>query len=360
MPRILFHYPGVFHAELNSGEKKRPRRMWESFGKLGYQVETIVGTHAERAARVRAVLPHLAEFAFLYAENSTLPFRLTTANHLPRWPSPDLALFRAAAAAGLPAGVYYRDVYWKFASFAQEVGGLKRSLALPFYWEELRVYARTMRRVFVQSPEFGELLGEIPVERLEVLPPGGDWEGEIARPPPPPLRLLYIGSVRPPIYDVRHVFAAMAEVQELPIALDVVTRRDDWQACAHLYPLPANVHVHHVTGDALSPLLLGSHLSVQHFAADPYRRLVLPLKLFEAVSSGLPIVTGLGTATSRFVTEHGIGWTVAQGDLAGLLRSLLVDASPLAARQARLAAIRAEHTWSARCEQVARSLARVR
>jgi len=355
--RIIFHYPGGFHHVLDSGEKKRPQRMRQAFSDLGYLVEEVTGSTGDRMRTVKGLRRHLGEFLFLYSENSALPLRLTGPRHLPTWPSPDISLFKAAYSAGLPIGVYYRDIYWRFPSFAQDVGRLKLAVAIPFYHEELRLYARTAKRVFVQSAEFACQVPTVPHSQLQSLPPGGDWTGPVDRPPPPPLRLLYVGSVCPPIYDIRHVIEAMAKLVQLPVHLDIVTRPSDWAKCVDLYPpLPANTHLHHVTGEDLHPLLRKAHISIQNFAEDPYRALVQPLKLYEAISFGLPILTGTGTSTARFVTENRIGWSVSPRDFVDGVKHLVENDGKLSDCQSQLAKIRSQHTWRARAEEVVKTL----
>jgi glycosyltransferase involved in cell wall biosynthesis len=352
--QMIFHYPGPFHAVMDNGERKRPRMMCEAFRALGHEVIPVVGTWAERAAQVaRLAQDSGLRPACCYSENSHLPLRLVGERHLPRWPSPDVALCHLLHRRGIPHGVYYRDMYWRYADFRRQVGWGKYALAWPFYHEELRLYRACGMQVFVPSAEFAAETPVIPPERLHPLPPG-----ETAHPLPPvtaapPLKLIYVGGATPPRYDLTPLFDHLAAVTHLPLHLDLVTPAGPWAACRDAYRLPPNVTVRHAAGAELAPLLTAADLALLWYDPHPYRRLALPVKLYEALGFGLPVISFGDNPVSRFVTAHRAGWVAEATAGEAFWTTLLADLPALAAAKERVRVLRQEHTWEARARTAA-------
>jgi hypothetical protein len=351
--KLLFHYPGPLHEQLDSGEKKRPVMMQRAFAELGYEVLPLVGDRAERRRRWPALERALADCRLVYSENSTLPLGLTGRHHLPTWSPVDYQLFRTAHRRGVPTGVFYRDVYWRFPSFRQEVGWLKPLLARPFYHQELRLYAATCTAVFVPSEPFKAYLPAALRPRLHVLPPGGELPPLAERRPGGPLQLIYVGAVKPPIYDIAPLLAALTDLVDQPVKLTICTRPAEYAVWRDHYAWPANVEVVHLSGAPLQQLLQTADVSLMCFAPDPYRDLAMPLKLFEAISHGLPVIATGPTAVSQFLVQEGAGWEIAPTELTGLLRRLLADPAAVQRMQQRVRAMREQHTWLARARTAA-------
>ena len=283
MKKMLFHYPGPFYERLDTGEKKRPFHMCAAFAELGYEVLKVVGVPAERKALFQRLAPAIGECEFVYSENSNLPLALTRKWRLP-WPNSfDYQLFRWAQALGVPSGVFYRDIYWKFPLFRQRVGWLKYLASIHWYHQELKLYAQTGARVFVPSKEFAALTPHVPPERMHPLPPADEFRElpEIAS--KDDCHFVYVGSVAPPTYDIRPALAQFAQLTERPVKLTINTREAEWGEWAHLYELPANAAVCHYHSEALGELLKTADVALMYLGNDDYRKIAMPLKLFEEI-----------------------------------------------------------------------------
>jgi len=340
----------------DTGEKRRPPRLLAAFRALGIEVSELTGERRERARRLPEILRALPECDFVYSENSTLPLGLTSHRHLPCWPNPDSALFRAAGRAGVPAGVFYRDAYWRLPEFRRRIGWLKAALAIPFYRAELRLYRRCVTRLFVPSLAFADLFLGFPRDRVAALPPGGDV---VNRPPPlggDSLSLIYVGNVTPPLYDLEPLLETVAGLDADGVRLTVVTPAAAWERNA-AWPRPPNLDVQHASGDALGPLYARADAAILAGPTVPYMRVNMPTKFFEAVGHGLPVIAYAGTECGRLVEGEGLGWSIAADGLASLLRRLRAQPDEVAAVAATVAAKRAAHTWEARARQVVRELA---
>ncbi len=359
--KMIFHYPGPLPERPDTGEKLRPPAMRSAFAANGWDVSEISGDRAERWRRWHALAPRLREFAFVYSENSHLPLRLTEPDHLPRWPSPDFALFRFARRAGVPVGVFVRDCYWRYADFRREVGWAKYLAALPFYQEEMRLYAREAARLFVPSPEFASALPAFARAKTCPLPPGGlPLQPSLAASGPvgSPLRVAYCGGVLPPRYGLADLFRELADFTPTELRLDLIARPEDWKKVASLYTLPAGCTVHQASGEPARQLLAAGDIGILWYDDHPYRRLALPIKLFEALALELPQIAKSGTAAGDFLAQTGAGWALepAPGRLAAFLRRLRAEPELLTQARRQVQAVRGEHTWAARARTAAAQL----
>ena len=360
MTKILFHYPGPFYDELDSGEKKRPKKMREAFEKIGCEVIECVGDRKTRERCFSEISRELGTLDFIYSETSTLPLALTEPNHLPKWPCLDYRLFYKARAQRIPVGVFYRDIYWQFSSFIKSVGILKAVLGRPFYKSELKLYAKTANAVFVPSNEFGTYLSSISFERIIALPPGGDVVNFSKKKIELPLRLVYVGAIQPPIYDLTNLFTELSKLNDIPLTCDIVTKKNEWQKYAAFYDVPSNVRITHLVGVEVENLLKECHISLLYFNDDPYRHIAQPLKLYEAVGFGLPLVTREGTSAASVIMENQFGWVIGgEINLLGSLLKRLVENLDEVNRIARnVWNQRHLHTWEARARKALEILTR--
>ena len=172
--KIIFHYPGPFYDVLDGGEKKRPKRMYEAFCELGYDVYSIIGNYAERKEKFDRIKDCINEFDFVYSENTTLPLRCSGRKHFPVFDNIDYKLFKILKKNRIPHGVFCRDIYWCYKDFIKEVGILKYILSIPFYLEEMYLYRKYADKVFVPSDRFAEVIPIISEDKCTPLPPAGD------------------------------------------------------------------------------------------------------------------------------------------------------------------------------------------
>jgi len=352
--KIIFHYPGPFYDILDTGEKKRPKKMYEAFCELGYDVFPIVGSYREREEKFNQIRNNIEAFNFIYCENSTMPITMVDENHIPKPFSIDKKLFKLAHNKKIPIGVYYRDLYWKFNSFKKEIGILKYYLSLYFYKNELKFYSKYSDVLFVQSLEFKKAVPYFCQDKIYELPPGGDGTENINNEISLPLQLIYIGSIKPPIYDISDAIEIIKSMTDKPIILNLVIRKSQSYLIKDYYKgLSDNIKVNHVSGKELYKLLQQSHIALMHYRKDKYRKLVKPLKLFEAITFGLPLITNYGTATATFLKQNKFGWIVdAKNDLNKLLNYLISNFHEVKNKRKKIIEHIEEHTWIARAKSV--------
>jgi glycosyltransferase involved in cell wall biosynthesis len=169
------------------------------------------------------------------------------------------------------------------------------------------------------------------------------------------LRLLYVGGVTPPVYDLSPLFAVAQSVPEAEVRL--VCRREEWRTTRDRYPELPNVRVSHLDANDLPSLYCDADLFALLLEPVSYLGLARPVKLFESLGFGLPILTIGDTLSSRWVAAEGVGWSVRDtSEAVRVVDRLREERAEILAKRKRALEIRAQHSWSRRAEAVVGAL----
>ena len=361
---IIFHHPLPIKINGNSGSQVRPERILDAFRQLGYQVEVVSGYVWERQKDIKRIKSKIRDGwrpSCIYSESSTMPTLLTEPHHFPIQPFLDFGFFKWAKHMGIPIGLFYRDVHWRFAYYQKNVHWLKRTVSIPFYHYDWFQYTRLVDHLFLPSLMMKRALpSDWPDAKMSALPPGcnihstdySNYEGIGA----PKIRLLYVGGVTPPLYDLRDMVSVACTLPE--VELTIICRADEWRVVKGLYGCCSeNVKIVHTSGDDLKNYYSCTDLFILMRAPHQYLDFAMPVKVFEALGHGVPIITTSGTAVARFVEEENLGWVVASArELRLLLNNLKVNPNLIAEKRELVKKIRHRHTWQARASQVIATL----
>lgn len=361
--KIIFYIPWSVHEDRPTGTGVRPTRMFEAFSSLDIDVYKISGDTKERTALIDEYRWLLDDPSLIgiYAESSTLPIGLTDEDHLPRRPFMDYRFFRLARKKNVRVSLFYRDVHWRFDKYRQQVPLYKRILMRPFYELELKQFASCLDIVFLPSLEMAVHIPEITdhVEPL-ALPPGGIIKGSKVGDRgylDKPVVALYVGGVGVGVYDIRPMLKTFEEVPA--VNLKLVCREREWSNFqSHCgYQASSNVEILHIRGEDLDVL----YEDIDFFCdlREPHRYLnfSMPIKIFEAIGHGKPVVTFEGTPYADLIKAEGLGWVVKDiGEAASLIDSFTVDGEGLSLKRSNLMQRRQNHTWLARAKQVISAL----
>ena len=82
----------------------------------------------------------------------------------------------------------------------------------------------------------------------------------------------------------------------------------------------------------------------------------MPVKMFEAIGFGRPVLASNGTTAAAFIDATGTGWVVDDNTLVPTLARLAADSGLVATRYDAVVAHQSEHTWESRARFVADSL----
>lgn len=355
MTELLFFSPLTFREQRLSGSAVRPVKMAEAFEDIGAAVTHCTGPSWRRKQVWAEVFARRPDIAGVYAELSTMPLALTDPDHLPRAPLMDGRAFRRCRALGWPVAAFYRDIYWTFPQYRAETAFWKRAVTFPFYHLELRQLRRCIDHLFLPSVTMlDHIPGGFPRERVSALPPGGSWHDDASQREVQQdgmLYLLYVGGIEPPLYDLSGVLRAVDRLSG--VTLTLCCRESEWVRYRRLYSGTRGVEVVHASGAGLEELYGRADVFIMSFESTEYRAFAMPVKLFEAIGAGLPIIASSNSAAGRFVLAEKIGWAVNPGEeLIALLSHLVRQRDELVAVRKQVRRVRERHTWQGRAREV--------
>lgn len=363
MTTMVFHAPYPV-ADGGTGSAARPPRMLRAFRDLGFEVLDITGHGEDRARRLRALRRRLADgqrVDFAYGESSTMPTVLTQTHHLPTHPLVDLQLLRLLHHHGIPTGLFYRDVYWRFPAYDESVPRLVGFGTKALYHLELIVMSDLLDRLYLPSTRMGPYLPHIDSTIMRPLPPGGVIT-DAPRPVPAPgsragLSLFYVGNISE-YYRMHELIRAVTRVDGVELTL--CTPPESWESVRQDYEhlLDDSVRIVHGRGEKLEEHFARADVCCLVVEPAEYRDFAAPLKLYEYIGHGRPVLASAGTLAAEEVERMGFGWGVdytADAIAAELIR--LRDHPELVERCGdRVRSDRACHSWAARARQVTEDL----
>jgi len=173
--------------------------------------------------------------------------------------------------------------------------------------------------------------------------------------------MFYVGGLGS-LYDLRAFCEAVASVPEA--SLTICTRPKEWEQAHKDYEhlIGNNTKVVHANGKKeLEPYFAAANVAVLAMAPHEYRDFAAPLKLFEYIGNGKPIIATEDTFVGDVVTRDELGWTVKASvvEFAALLEQLTQHPERVDAARDRVMAARDQHTWAARVEELVAALAAV-
>lgn len=370
--RVIYHVPYPLQFTNPTGGGVRPVKMLRALQER-YDVAVVAGTATERRAAIGEVMASIragAFYEFCYSESSTMPTALTESHHLPTHPLLDFSFFAQLRKHHVPVGLFYRDIHWRFPMYNEGTTLPKRVAAKAAYHYDLLAYGRTLDHIFLPSVE---MAAYVPLPRsvpVSALPPGhegGALAGEgLAGEVPAgevsthPVRLFYVGGTKSN-YRLHEFLAAVQALPEVSFVL--CTRAEEWANARADYAelLGENLSVVHANGAETAPYFAAANVAVVATEPQEYWNFAAPLKVYEYLGHGLPIIASEGSLAGRFVAEHGLGWTVPYSRAAFIELLGRLDAQPELIEQARarVLAVRDDHSWAGRVREITRVLGEI-
>ncbi|MFP7696340.1 glycosyltransferase [Trueperella sp. LYQ143] len=386
MPAMIFHTAYPLNRKAVGASGLRPVAMRDAFEAAGYTVFEITGYAAERKQRIAQLRKKLAagqHFEFLYSENATIPAMVTEPRHFPPHFLLDFSLFRLCRAHHIPTSVFYRDAYWRFPLYREHVKEPLRSIMKATYRYELRGYDAYADVLFLPSREMIPYLPPMRSARCIPLPPGAsiiddgsiigdaatatslvstDTTTPAAHTATPSahktLNIFYIGGLGGH-YRLLNMVHAAATIPDIHFTMCVP--KDNWERCQDEYHevlSTPNITLIHASGPERDALYATADICYVPMEPHSYGAFAAPLKLYEYIGRGKPIIAVDNTVTANVVTHNGIGWTTenSAAALSELIHYLLAHPDDVQEKREQCRRIRNEHTWERRAQYVAEIL----
>jgi glycosyltransferase involved in cell wall biosynthesis len=313
---ILMHVPYPFLGEQDrtSGSRVVPYQLYLAFQEIGCKVDLITGSRAVRLGKVMELARNgkLDRYLFCFSEPSVYPVH----------PIIDYAFYLLLWANKVPTGIYYTDAYWKFPDLFPQ-SPFRRLLLLFRYRFDLLVFSRAASLFFFPTEAMANVFQ---LRRPKVvLPFGGEVLFSESRIRPEINTAIYVGGI-----SHRYGAAALLEAFDLinestRLNLELVCREDELereQAVFAPYLDARWLHIHHLSGEALHGIYHKSDLAIISLLKNVYNDIVIPVKIFEYLSHGLPIVATDCTETANFIHGNKVG-LIAKDNAGSLAEKIL-------------------------------------
>ena len=350
---MVFHAPYPLEKNAASGSRLRPTAMRDAFLNNGYEVYEITGNTAERATAFRQLKKEIKagkKIEFVYGENSTQPNLLATSIKKKPAPFLEARIFSYFHRQQIPVGIFYRDIYWKFPATLAEISIWKRLLMKMLYRFDLFAMRLAKVHLFLPSAEMASYVPH-PSNFITPLPPGVIIKNCSSV---SDISIFYVGSLS----GHHKIFAAVEALSKCSKArLTLCVPLAHWRAYEHefLPYLNERIKIVHGSAQELEPYYAEASLGLLFMEPNEYRRFAVPIKLYEYLGYGKPIIASEGTLAGEVVREKGIGFTIPykEENLVALLEDLAANPQKLADVTERVQKVREEETWEARAKSAA-------
>lgn len=362
--KCIFHIPNRLDTNGKSGSQIRPRKMKKALEDIGYEVDEIQGNAKERKKAIKKVKEKIRKgvrYDFLYSESSTMPTLLTEKHHMPTYPFLDFGFFKFCRKHGIPIGLFYRDVYWKFDIYSKTVPFYQRMFSIPMYKYDLKKYNRLLDILYLPSLHMQDYLPECRTIYTKALPPGAVYSKDLTEDKhnyykkriSNKIRLFYVGGVSG-LYDIVMILQTVCGRKDTEIT--VCCKQNEWESEKDRYQdyLTDNIKIVHASGKDLEKYYMWADICCCYFEASEYRDMAVPIKLFEYIGHTTPIIASAGTEAGRLVEQADIGWAIPyrEQNFTKLLDHIAANPNELLEKHMNMLGCLEQNTWEKRALQI--------
>lgn len=362
--KMIFHHPLPLDYNAKSASGIRPIKMLEAFKSLGYEVDLAVGYSLERKASIERIKENIKngiKYDFCYSESSTMPTLLCDKHHLPLHPFLDFNFFKYLKTNKINIGLFYRDIYWCFPEYEKTVGKFKSVIAKFFYTLDLKIYEKTLKKLYLPTELMAEFVPIKNKEFMSALPPGleldSNNDSKKYNDSKKIINILYIGGLSNH-YKLHKLFKAIKQNEYF--SLTVCTRKEEWEKEKENYEefLASNISIVHKSGIELRDLYSRCDVSSIFVEPQKYWSFAAPVKLFEYLGKFKPIIASSNTYAGEFVEKNDIGWTIAYDDasISKLLEYIINNPKEVLEKKNNCIRVAEENTWLKRAVKVKNDL----
>lgn len=306
-PKVLYITFIDFSKSSESGSSVRPKRMYEAFEQMGYQVVLITGASNKRKERKGAVT-----VARRYLQNDLPDICYIEPPSGPIFFKCDRQLIKKIHELGIPIGFFYRDIYWRFPmhDFVNKrsiFAVLKEWIIKAMQHRDFRLIQRYVSKIYLPSQSVNNYIG---LSNYGILPPGCQ-EKDCIKVAHSKVTGIFVGGATER-YGMGLLLKAWAKIAPQDAELIIVCPREQWENWVKEWPVyrnvADNVHIYHLCdGQELDALYQISDFGLIPLRKTKYNDIAVPIKLYEYVANRLPIVTTNCTETEEIIKKYGIG-----------------------------------------------------
>ena len=344
MEKNILYITFVDFSEQKSGSSVRPKKIYDAFLQEGYTVELLTGLQNRKLERWKSVWSFYKKikknkYEFCYVEPPAGPI-FNLCDHL--------ILLYIAKIKKIPVGLFYRDAYWKFADW-YSVSGVKKAIINSMHKFDWFIIKKSCKKVYFPTKSMGDLFKDV---NKDILPPGCEIQ-DISSKNSQNINLVYVGGMSEQ-YGGPLLLEALKKVnQEIKVNLHIVCREEDWKNFKE-YSKEDWLNVYHTSGSGLKEIYDKANIAIIPRKVDFYMDFAMPVKLFEYISYGLPIISTQCKEVANFVNDNEIG-IVCEDNVDSIYSALKnINIDDINKLSANVEKVRAENTWNKRVKYISK------
>lgn len=288
----------VDFKNLSTASSLRPYEMYKSFLNNGYNVTLLTGLQNRMLERWKNVFLFYknirkGHFDFCYVELPSGPI-FNFCDHL---------LMMYIHYKKIPIGVFYRDAYWKFPSW-NNFNKVKGFIVKSMNKFDLFIFKRICKVVYFPSRTMADLFN---VKYKLPLPPAcrNDLYNEdilLKR------KIIFVGAISKQcgIQLLLEAFDLLNENKQDLIYLNLVCRNINDYIIPYINKPWLKIFKGY-SGDSLKNIYADSDFAIIPREKDVYTDFAVPVKLFEYISFGKPIISTDCKETRKVIEKYDIG-----------------------------------------------------
>jgi len=340
--------------------------MIQAFNEIGYQVDVVSGNATERKKIIKIIKSNIKKgikYDFLYSESSTMPTLLTEKHHFPTHPFLDFGFFRYCKKHNINIGLFYRDIYWKFPQYKENLPFWKSFFAIKFYQHDLKEYGNLLNKLYLPSWRVYQYIKSSQLDKkTDILPPACEqlpipiYEKAYFKDfNKKPLEIFYVGGIGAH-YGISELMSAVHKMKKC--RLTICCREDEWERekeKLEIYLTSNNIQIIHKNNQELEEYYNRADVCSLLFKPHEYMKLAIPYKAFEYLAHLKPMIASRDTEISDFVMKNDIGWVVPYNEdsIQTLLNDILKEPEIIIHKSKNLQRVRDNNTWIERAKKVA-------
>lgn len=283
---------------LSSASSLRPYEIYKAFLNNGYKVTLLTGLQNRMGERWRNAFDFLRkirkkQFDFCYIELPSGPI-FNLCDHL---------LMMYIKSRKIPVGIFYRDAYWKYPSW-NTMNRFKRFIIKTMNQFDLFIFRHTCKIVYFPSDTMADLFS---LHRKLSLPPAcrNDLfidDTTLKK------KVIYVGaaSKKYGIDMLLEAFSMLNENRNDLIYLNLVCRETNEYVKPYMNEPWLKIYTGY-SGEKLKDIYLDSDFAVIPRKREEYTDFAVPVKLYEYISYGLPIISTNCIETAKVINSYNIG-----------------------------------------------------
>ena len=366
MKKCIFYLPYKLDEKGRGARMLRPKKMIQAFKDIGYDVFVIEGLSTERRALIREIRRRInggEKYDFMYAESHTMPTLLTDPGHLPTHPFLDFGFFRFVKSHGIPIGLFYGDIFWKFDVYGKELPAWKKNGAIINYKYDIAQYRKYIDKFYVPDLKICDYIGDNRLRSIAAeLPPGAENleienKNKTKDFKESPLTIFYVGGLGN-YYQIGELIKAVFMTDDTKLI--ICCREAEWEKERHSFQpyLCDRIEVIHKNSDELEPYYRDADICSLLFKNGSYIDMARPYKAYEYLAHEIPSISTKGTAIGSFIEKNGIGWNLEFKDnaIADTLRGIINNPAELEEKRKNCISAKKINLWTTRAQKVAADL----